>query len=614
MSNSKHHRPTKRTGRRSLGRRATLGVSVGLLAGAIGGFAPSLVLAAPPAALPAQAAPAISVGLHQGQSGPEVKALQTALLGAGISLAGGADGVFGPGTRAAVASFQSARGLPATGEVDSATLAALSPAAAPAASAGTGELALGAQGDAVKALQQALTAAGVYVPGGPDGTFGASTQTAVKNFQRWNGLEVTGVANAATMAKLSATTVAAPAAAAPAATAAPNPSVGLKMGAQGVLVKSLQQALIKSGISILGGADGSFGAATKAALTSYQSANGLTASGSVDEATAAKLGLGTAAAAPAAPTATGNPYVGLKLGAQGDTVKHLQRALIETGLVLRGGADGSFGAATRTVLTTFQKTNGTPQTGTVGEQDATMLGLTASGPSTPQAISSGSGYPVFGEHGDRVKSMQTSLLATGIKVPGGADGVFGSSTAGAIMEFQRRESIPVTGKIDDQTAGRLGQAAAPAPVAPSANGIALQAFPVQGQCWFGDTWHAPRGGGRLHQGVDVIASQGKEVYAVVDGKITKQYVDFVGSLSGNGVRLSLPNGTYFTYLHFSAFAEGMGVGVPVKAGQLIGYVGMTGNAATPHLHFEVHPNGGGGVDPYPLIKAVDACSNTSSRA
>ena len=50
----------------------------------------------------------------------------------------------------------------------------------------------------------------------------------------------------------------------------------------------------------------------------------------------------------------------MKAGAQGDAVKHLQRALIQTGLALRGGADGSFGAATQTVLTTFQKTNGTP--------------------------------------------------------------------------------------------------------------------------------------------------------------------------------------------------------------------------------------------------------------
>ena len=69
------------------------------------------------------------------------------------------------------------------------------------------------------------------------------------------------------------------------------------MGAQGALVKALQQALLNAGITLKGGADGSFGSATKAALVSYQNANGLSASGTVDDATAAKLGLGAAATA-----------------------------------------------------------------------------------------------------------------------------------------------------------------------------------------------------------------------------------------------------------------------------------------------------------------------------
>ena len=162
------------------------------MAGLFGSAGPSLVFAAPGATSPAQAAPAISVGLHQGQTGPQVKALQEALLAAGVSLPGGADGVYGPGTKAAVASFQTSRGLPATGEVDSATLAALSPAAAPAASAGAGDLALGAQSDAVKALPAGADRAPASTcQGGADGMFGAATQTGVKNFQRWNGLEVT---------------------------------------------------------------------------------------------------------------------------------------------------------------------------------------------------------------------------------------------------------------------------------------------------------------------------------------------------------------------------------------------------------------------------------------
>ena len=106
---------------------------------------------------------------------------------------------------------------------------------------------------------------------------------------------MSGVLDAATSARLA---VGAPASAAPAARRRANPSVGLRMGAQGALVKGLQQALINAGITLRGGADGSFGAATKAALVSYQNANGLSASGTVDDATAAKLGARCGTAAP----------------------------------------------------------------------------------------------------------------------------------------------------------------------------------------------------------------------------------------------------------------------------------------------------------------------------
>jgi hypothetical protein len=75
--------------------------------------------------------------------------------------------------------------------------------------------------------------------------------------------------------------------------------------------------------------------------------------------------------------------------------------------------------------------------------------------------------------------------------------------------------------------------------------------------------------------------------------------------------LTIADGTYFFYAHMSAFAPGLSVGSAVKAGQIIGQVGMTGDAPIPHLHFEVHPGGGASVNPTPYVKAVDACKTSA---
>ena len=576
------------------------------------------VAGAGPAVVAAPLAPRTVIGLAEGAQGADVKAVQTALLAAGVPVPGGADGVFGPATRSAVTAFQSRNGIAASGSVDEPTATALGLSAAPAASAGASSgLTVGANGDAVKELQTALMNSGVFVPGGADGVYGPATKTAVSNFQRWNGLPVTGEVDAKTASKLklgSGGVAPAPAAAATPSTG--DPYVGMTTGARGENVKVLQRALIAAGVSVRGGADGVFGPLTAAALTSYQQANGLTANGVLDAAAVAKLGLGTAA--PATPAATPTPapstasgYVGLTVGSQGAAVKDLQRALMNSGLSLLGGADGVFGNATKATLILFQRVNGLPQTGVVSEREASLMGLGTS--AAPQGIGGQAGYAVFGERGDRVKALQQSLIKAGISFNGGADGIFGASTAGAILEFQRRAGLPVTGKVDAATAARLAVAVAPAPAPPSSAGVSIDVFPVQGQCWFGDTWAAPRSGARTHEGVDVIAPKGKLLYAVVTGTVSKMYYDFPGALSGNGLRIAQDNGTYFTYLHLDTFAEGIGVGTRVTAGQVIGTVGSTGNAATPHLHFEAHPNGGAAVNPYPMIKAVDACNITAPR-
>jgi peptidoglycan LD-endopeptidase LytH len=116
--------------------------------------------------------------------------------------------------------------------------------------------------------------------------------------------------------------------------------------------------------------------------------------------------------------------------------------------------------------------------------------------------------------------------------------------------------------------------------------------PVVGPSAYGDTWGAPRSGGRRHQGVDMIAPSGTQLQAVVSGFV-EHYSNALG-----GVTLSLigDNGNRYYYAHLSAYE---GVSGRVEQGQVIGYIGDSGNATgIPHLHFEVHPGGGIPVNPY----------------
>ena len=160
--------------------------------------------------------------------------------------------------------------------------------------------------------------------------------------------------------------------------------------------------------------------------------------------------------------------------------------------------------------------------------------------------------------------------------------------------------------------------AAASPLGPQHQGqpvrreIVLSGRPVDPTCAFIDTWQQARGNGRLHEGVDIVTTAGKPIYAVVDGTISKMYLDEPASRSGNGLRLAIADGTYFFYAHMQQFAAGVQVGLAVKVGDVIGYVGHTGNTLLDHLHFEVHPNGGAAVDPTAIVRAADTCKIPAS--
>ena len=290
-----------------------------------------------------------------------------------------------------------------------------------------------------------------------------------------------------------------------------------------------------------------------------------------------------------------------KRGDRSLDVAHVQLLLMDAGIAVSGGADGIFGPGTEAAVKQYQRDRGLPASGVVDEPTAIMMGLR---PATAILAQ--------GSHGARVSVVQTQLLAVGITVRGGADGIFGPGTAKAVQTFQGSRSLAASGVIDAATAAILAAAAAATPSAAAtattvAGAVQVASFPVPTTCKYWDTWHAPRSGGRRHEGVDIAAASGTEIYAVQDGRISRRQADHPGSRPGNALWLTAADGTYYFYGHLSAFAKGVGVGSPVRAGDVIGYVGSTGNAQIPHLHLEVHPGGGGPVNPYPILRAASDC-------
>lgn len=117
--------------------------------------------------------------------------------------------------------------------------------------------------------------------------------------------------------------------------------------------------------------------------------------------------------------------------------------------------------------------------------------------------------------------------------------------------------------------------------------------PVEGSTYFND-WGFPRAGGRFHEGNDLFARHGTPVHAPVSGTVKQ----VTGNIGGKQFNLTGDDGVFYLGSHLSEF----GKSGRVTAGEIIGYVGNTGNAsgASPHLHFGMYVNGVV-INPYPTL-------------
>jgi peptidoglycan LD-endopeptidase LytH len=137
------------------------------------------------------------------------------------------------------------------------------------------------------------------------------------------------------------------------------------------------------------------------------------------------------------------------------------------------------------------------------------------------------------------------------------------------------------------------------------------AVPVQGvdRDDLHDTFSETRDGTRRHEALDILAPRDTPVLAVEDGTVAKLFLSKPGGIT---IYHYDPSRTYvYYYAHLARYAEGLEAGAALRRGEIIGYVGTTGNAppGTPHLHFAVFkltdPKrwwAGVAIDPYPVLK------------
>ena len=259
--------------------------------------------------------------------------------------------------------------------------------------------------------------------------------------------------------------------------------------------------------------------------------------------------------------ATGNPEIAA-----------LQVGLRGRGLYT-GTVDGILGAGTESAVRQFQRRAGLPANGVPGARTRRALGRWA------KRAPLGGRPLVLGMRGWDVAALQFALAWHGF--PSATfDGDFGSHTYEALRRFQVREGITADGIAGPETFAALR---GPIPRSP----LKLSR-PLIGP--IGDTF-GPRGN-RFHAGLDFPAPKGAAVGAARAGQV--EFAGWGGNGWGNLVVVAHGDGVRTLYAHLSRMAVKQGKNV--GAGSTIGYVGASGRATGPHLHFEVTVRGAS-VDP-----------------
>ncbi|HEX8246018.1 MAG TPA: M23 family metallopeptidase [Longimicrobium sp.] len=192
-----------------------------------------------------------------------------------------------------------------------------------------------------------------------------------------------------------------------------------------------------------------------------------------------------------------------------------------------------------------------------------------------------------------------------------------AAPAAAAPEVRRPHTVPpaaapvVTAPIPAPPAPAAETAASPPlpPLPPAAPGQLL--VPVQGvtPAQLRDTYSQARGQGRVHDAIDIAAARGTPVLATADGRVLKLFASDRGGTTL--YQLGTDGRTIYYYAHLDRYAAGIAEGKTLRQGDVIGYVGNSGNAGAGnyHLHFEITTTAdpkrfwaGTPQNPYPLLR------------
>lgn len=277
---------------------------------------------------------------------------------------------------------------------------------------------------------------------------------------------------------------------------------------------------------------------------------------------------GTAAAAPATPT---------------------------THTVARGETLASIAARYGTTVGAFVSANGisNPNLVRIGQR----LAVPAGGAGAGSGATGGSGAGRTGS---------TSTSGSAYATTGASDGRTGVSGTHTVVSGDSLTSIARAAGVSPEALAAANGIPRPWNIyatarlqltAPNRLPVDMARCPVPGATYMND-WGFPRSDGRAHAGNDLFAPRGTPVAAPVAGTVSYA----TGSIGGRQFRLVGDDGMVYLGSHMDAF----GTAGRVSAGTTIGYVGNSGNAAggRTHLHFEVHPDGGAAMNPYPVVRAA----------